>query len=71
MFGIDCISRCSGNCLNNVSCNSTNGHCDSGCASGYLDVFCNKSMHILIKLFCIHLIKLTVTFTNVLIQKRK
>lgn len=49
MFGTGCISHCSGNCLKNVSCNSTNGHCDSGCASGYLDVFCTKSMHIHIK----------------------
>lgn len=42
MYGRDCRYYCSGNCLHNVPCNSTNGHCDSGCASGYLDVFCNK-----------------------------
>lgn len=45
MYGRDCITQCSGNCLHDVSCNSTNGHCDSGCASGYLDAFCNKSKY--------------------------
>lgn len=42
-YGRDCKYYCSGNCLHNVPCNSTDGHCDSGCASGYLNVFCNKS----------------------------
>lgn len=42
-FGTGCINQCSKNCLNNVPCNSIHGHCESGCASGYLDVFCNKS----------------------------
>lgn len=45
MYGRSCRYYCSGNCLHNVPCNSTNGHCDSGCASGYLDVFCNKSKY--------------------------
>lgn len=48
MYGRDCITQCSGNCLNNLPCNSTNGHCDSGCGFGYLDVFCNKSNTLLI-----------------------
>lgn len=34
-FGRGCSNRCSGHCLNNVPCNSTNGHCDIGCPSGY------------------------------------
>lgn len=42
-FGTNCSMHCNGHCLNNVPCNSTNGHCDSGCASGYLEAFCNKS----------------------------
>lgn len=45
-FGTECKSQCSGNCLYNVPCNSLSGHCDSGCASGYLDEFCSKSMYI-------------------------
>lgn len=45
MYGRDCRYYCSGNCLHNVPCNSTNGHCDSGCASGYLEAFCNKSKY--------------------------
>lgn len=43
-FGIDCSNHCSGNCLLKNTCNSTNGHCDNGCDSGYLEEFCNKSM---------------------------
>lgn len=45
MFGIDCNTHCSGHCLDKGPCNSTNGHCDSGCASGYLEAFCNKSKY--------------------------
>lgn len=32
MFGKGCSEKCSGHCLDNVSCNSTTGHCDGGCA---------------------------------------
>lgn len=46
-FGTDCSNHCSGNCLFKNTCNSTNGHCDNGCDSGYLEEFCNKSMLIL------------------------
>lgn len=45
-FGIDCSNHCSGNCLAKDNCNSTNGHCDNGCASGYLEAFCNKSKYV-------------------------
>lgn len=51
-FGPDCSNHCSGNCLHNVSCNSINGHCDNGCASGYLEAFCNTSM-------CVHILQET------------
>lgn len=43
-FGTNCSNHCSGNCLFQNTCNSTNGHCDNGCESGYLEEFCNKSM---------------------------
>lgn len=45
-FGPDCSNHCSGNCLHNVSCNSTNGQCDNGCALGYLEASCNKSKYV-------------------------
>lgn len=44
-FGKGCSYQCRGHCLNNVPCNSTTGHCDSGCAPGYAEPFCNKSMN--------------------------
>lgn len=43
-FGKGCSNNCSGHCLKSVSCNTTTGHCDSGCAPGYVEAFCNKSM---------------------------
>eukprot|EP00105_Crassostrea_gigas_P002395 XP_011414907.2 PREDICTED: receptor-type tyrosine-protein phosphatase epsilon-like [Crassostrea gigas] len=46
MFGKGCNNQCSGNCLDNVPCNLTTGHCDSGCDSGYVEPFCNKSCEI-------------------------
>lgn len=45
-FGRGCSNRCSGHCLNNVSCNSTNGHCDIGCPSGYQEPFCIKGIDV-------------------------
>lgn len=47
-FGKGCINRCSGHCLGNFPCNSTTGHCDSGCDSGYEEPFCNKSICVII-----------------------
>lgn len=44
-FGKGCSYQCSGHCLDNVPCNSTTRYCDSGCDSGYLGPFCNKSMN--------------------------
>lgn len=46
-FGKGCSNRCSGYCLDNVPCNPTTGHCNSGCASGYEEPFCNKSIYIM------------------------
>lgn len=43
-FGKGCNNQCSGHCLDKVPCNPTTGHCESGCASGYVEPFCNKSM---------------------------
>lgn len=47
-FGKGCSNKCSGHCLHNFTCNSTSGHCDSGCASGYEEPFCNKSVCVII-----------------------
>lgn len=46
-FGKSCSNKCSGHCLENVPCNSTTGHCDSGCASGYVQPYCNTSMNVI------------------------
>lgn len=45
-LGKGCSNRYSGQCVENVPCNSTTGHCDRGCASGYVQPFCNKSMNV-------------------------
>lgn len=42
----DCTNQCNGHCLGNLPCNSSNGLCSNGCASGYVGMFCNKSMYI-------------------------
>lgn len=44
-YGKGCSNQCSGHCLDNLYCNPTTGHCDSGCAPGYIGPFCNKSMN--------------------------
>lgn len=49
-FGKGCSYRCRGHCLNNVPCDSTTGHCESGCAPGYAEPFRNKSMNL--PVFC-------------------
>lgn len=46
-IGKGCSNQCSGHCLDNVPCNSTTGHCDSGCDSGYVEPFCNKSRNVI------------------------
>lgn len=46
-FGKGCSKKCSGHCLENVPWNSTTGHCDSGCASGYEQPLCNTSMNVI------------------------
>lgn len=47
-FGKGCSNRCTGQCLDNIPCNITTGQCDGGCASGYEEPFCNKSINIMI-----------------------
>lgn len=46
-YGKVCTNQCSGHCLDNVPCNPTTGHCDSGCDSGYVEPFCNKSRNVI------------------------
>lgn len=46
-FGKGCSNRCSSQCLDNVPCNLATGHCDKGCATGYVEPFCNKSMNVM------------------------
>lgn len=59
MFGKGCSNKCSGNCLDNNPCNSTTGYCGDGCNSGYVEPFCNKSMHVFNFLLFIWLITLS------------
>lgn len=47
-YGKGCSNLCSGQCLQNVTCNPITGHCDSGCASGYVEPFCSKGMCVII-----------------------
>lgn len=42
-FGKDCRERCSGNCLNNETCDYVSGKCSSGCQDGYTGTLCKKS----------------------------
>lgn len=41
-FGISCKHECSGNCLNNETCDKKHGDC-SNCAHGWENKLCNKS----------------------------
>lgn len=41
-FGLNCQYNCSGNCLDEEPCNSTDGTCTS-CSPGWDTVWCNKS----------------------------
>lgn len=43
-YGPNCLQKCSGNCLNNSTCNRTNGTCDMGCGSGYTGDLCDKGL---------------------------
>lgn len=43
-YGPNCLQTCSGNCLNNSTCNRTNGTCDMGCGSGYTGDLCDKGL---------------------------
>lgn len=42
-YGLNCMQRCIGLCLNNVSCNHVNGQCDGGCAYGWHGQYCNET----------------------------
>lgn len=53
-FGNGCNNRCSGHYLDNVTCNSTTGHYDGGCALGYVEPFCNRSMYNIILFYSWH-----------------
>lgn len=55
-FGKDCTQTCSGNCKDNETCNSANGHCLRGCVSGYIGNFCNKCIHLKDKRFLIKIL---------------
>lgn len=54
--GCSTSNQCSGHCLDNAPCNSTTGHCDGGCDSGYLEPFCKKSMCV-INFYLLHCIE--------------
>lgn len=46
MHGINCKDRCSGHCLNNVTCNFITGFCNNGCSIGYLGDMCNETCNV-------------------------
>lgn len=35
-YGKGCGNKCTGHCLEDVPCNPSTGHCDGGCATGYV-----------------------------------
>lgn len=41
-FGMDCRKSCSGNCINNESCDHVSGVCPSDCHDGYTGIYCNN-----------------------------
>lgn len=43
-FGPNCRERCSGHCINNVTCNHISGVCPGGCEDGYIGALCNIGM---------------------------
>ena len=45
-FGANCRDQCSLFCLPTGTCNSLNGFCFDGCASGYFGNLCNNSKFI-------------------------
>lgn len=46
-YGYHCVNNCSGNCLNDSSCNKQTGHCKRGCKPGYEDGDCSKGEFII------------------------
>lgn len=50
-FGKNCSSLCSGNCIDNITCNSTNGYCYGFCAAGFLGEYCNIRTYMYIDIF--------------------
>lgn len=43
-YGSRCLYNCTGNCLNDETCNITTGECHSGCKTGYKGGICNKGI---------------------------
>lgn len=41
-FGLDCIERCSGHCINNEPCEHVSGVCHNGGQDGFVGTYCNK-----------------------------
>ncbi|XP_061185853.1 protein draper-like [Saccostrea echinata] len=41
-YGRNCYQNCSGNCLNETSCNRVTGFCDEGCLVGYRNEKCDQ-----------------------------
>nr|XP_022305549.1 uncharacterized protein LOC111112375 isoform X5 [Crassostrea virginica] len=41
-YGYGCVNNCSGYCLNDTPCDKETGHCDIGCAPGYINAFCSQ-----------------------------
>lgn len=44
-FGVGCMHKCSGNCLNNETCDNSDGECKN-CAPGWEGHLCNKTCDI-------------------------
>lgn len=55
-FGLNCQYNCSGNCLHEEPCNSTDGTCTS-CSPGWDTFWCNKSKTNLKRLLLINIAK--------------
>lgn len=55
-FGLNCQYNCSGNCLDEEPCNSTDGTC-TYCSPGWDTLWCNKSKMNLTRLVLISIAK--------------
>ncbi|XP_078329609.1 EGF-like and EMI domain-containing protein 1 [Crassostrea virginica] len=41
-YGNNCVHNCSGNCMNDSSCNKQTGYCYMECKPGYTNALCNE-----------------------------